>query len=95
MDDLAKGDVQADIIGMTDITVQRVYGANRPGKKPKGVTAKRVKIGEGETVTVRSIDANSPDFGEEFLYVFGRNVAAARRRNKEVLGTPSGVAGKR
>lgn len=80
---------------MTDITVQHVQGSSRPGKKPKGVTAKRVTTPGGDTVTVRSIDANSPTFGEDFLYVFGRNVAAARRRNKEVLGTPSGVAGKR
>jgi len=80
---------------MTDITIQRVHGANRPGKKPKGVDEKRVKTAAGETVTVRTIDANSPTFGEEFLYVFGRNVAAARRRNKAVLGTPSGVTGKR
>lgn len=80
---------------MTDITVQRVYGANRAGKKPKGVTNKRVTTPDGDQVTVRSIDANSPNFGEEFLYAFSRNVAAARRRNKEILGTPSGVAGKR
>lgn len=80
---------------MTDITVKRIYGSNRPGKKPKGVTNKRVITPDGETVTIRSIDANSPNFGEEFLYAFSRNVAAARRRNKELLGTPSGVAGKR
>jgi hypothetical protein len=93
---LAKAWVRTDIDrAMTDITIQRVQGSSRPGKKPKGVTVKRVTTPAGETVTVRSIDANSPTFGEDFLYVFGRNVAAARRRNKEVLGTPSGVAGKR
>ena len=76
---------------MTDITIQRVYGSNRPGKKPKGVTSKRVTTAEGDQVTIRAIDANSPTFGDDLLYVFARNVEAARRENKAVLGTPSGV----
>jgi hypothetical protein len=80
---------------MTDISIQRSSKSSRAGKKPKGVTTKRVTTPDGAKVTVRSLDANSPTFGEEFLYVFSRNVAAARRRNKEILGSPSGVTGKR
>ncbi|MDY6924752.1 MAG: hypothetical protein ACK4JY_07815 [Brevundimonas sp.] len=76
---------------MTDITIQRIPASSRPGRKPKGVTSKRVTAANGEKVTIRSIEANSPTFGEDLLYVFGRNVAAARRENKALLGTPSGV----
>lgn len=79
---------------MTDITIQRVYGANRPGKKPKGVTLRRVTDADGQKVTIRAIDANSPTFGEDLLYVFSKNVEAARRENKRVIGTPSGVPAK-
>ena len=80
---------------MTDITIQRVYGANRPGKKPKGVTLRRVTDADGQKVTIRAIDANSPTFGEDLLYVFSKNVEAARRENKRVIGTASGVPAKR
>jgi hypothetical protein len=76
---------------MTDITIQRVDGGSRPGRKPKGVTTKRVTTLDGGKVTLRTIDANSPTFGEDLLYVFARNVEAARRANKAILGTPSGV----
>lgn len=76
---------------MTDVIIQRADGSNRPGKRPKGVTSRRVTAPDGRKITIRAIDANSPDFGEAFLYVFGRNVATARKENKEILGSPSGV----
>lgn len=76
---------------MSDVVIQRIDKPSRPGKKPKGVTLRRVTGADGQKVTIRAIDANSPNFGEEFLYVFGRNVAAARKENKELLGTLSGV----
>lgn len=76
---------------MTDITIRRDSGSSRPGKKPKGVTTKRVTTADGDKVTIRSIDANSPTFGDDLLYVFARNVEAARKANKAILGTPSGV----
>jgi len=80
---------------MTDITITKVTGANRAGKKPKGVTSRRVTAANGEKVTIRAIDANSPTFGEDLLYVFSKNVEAARRENKRVLGSQSGVAKRR
>lgn len=73
---------------MTDITILK---GKRAGKKPKGVTLRRITTANGDKVTVRAIDANSPSFGEDLLYVFSRNVDAARRENKALLGTPSGV----
>lgn len=76
---------------MTDITIQRSDKGKRAGKKPKGVTLRRVTAASGEKVTIRAIDANSPTFGEDLLYVFSKNVEAARRENKALLGTPSGT----
>lgn len=80
---------------MTDITIQRVEGAMRAGKKPKGVTLRRVTDADGRKVAIRAIDANSPTFGQDLLYVFSKNVEAARRENKRVIGTSSGVPAKR
>lgn len=76
---------------MTDITLQRSAKGKRAGKKPKGVTLRRVTTSEGDKVTIRAIDAHSPTFGEDFLYVFSKNVEAARRENKRVIGSADGV----
>jgi hypothetical protein len=80
---------------MTDITIQRSEKGKRASKKPKGVTLRRVTAANGEKVTIRAIDANSPTFGEDLLYVFSKNVEAARRENKALLGSPSGVRKRR
>lgn len=66
----------------------------RAGKRPKGVTVRRVTTPTGEKVTIRAVDAHSPTFGEDFLYVFTKNVEAARRENKELIGSPAGVSEK-
>jgi hypothetical protein len=76
---------------MTDITIQRSETGRRAGKKPKGVTVRRITATNGEKVTIRAIDANSPTFGEDFLYVFTKNVEAARRENKRIFGSPDGA----
>lgn len=76
---------------MTDITLQKFDKGQRSGKKPKGVTTRRVTTETGEKVTIRAVDANSPTFGEDFLYVFTKNVEAARRENKRLFGSADGV----
>jgi len=76
---------------MTDITIQKSETGRRAGKKPKGVTVRRITATNGEKVTIRAIDANSPTFGEDFLYVFTKNVEAARRENKRIFGSPDGA----
>lgn len=76
---------------MTQITILRAGKGKRAGKKPAGVTVRRITGADGKKVTVRSIDAYSPTFGEDLLYVFTRNVQAARRENKRLLGSASGV----
>lgn len=73
---------------MSDVTIHPK--AKKAGRKPKGVVVRRVTKPNGEKVAVRAVDANSPTFEEDFLYVFAQNVKAARRENKAKLGTPSG-----
>lgn len=76
---------------MTDITILRAGKGKRAGKKPKGVTLQRVTAADGQKVTVRAVDAHSPTFAEDFLYVFTKNVEAARQENKRLFGSPDGI----
>lgn len=76
---------------MTDLSITRSPKGARAGKKPKGVTLRRVTAASGEKVTIRAVDANSPTFGDDFLYVFTKNVEAARRDNKRLFGSADGV----
>lgn len=80
---------------MTDLTIQRSHKGRRAGKQPKGVTIRRVTDSNGEKVTIRAVDAHSPTFGAEFLYVFTKNVEAARKENKRLFGSADGVKKRR
>lgn len=51
-------------------------------KKPKSVTNKIIRDAEGNIRTVRTLNLQSDTFGRDFEYVFGRNVAEVRRRQK-------------
>lgn len=59
------------------------------------VSEKRVRDAEGHVRTVRTLDAHSGAFGDELRYVFGKNVAKARRDNKRVIGRTDAVPAKR
>ena len=76
---------------MTQITILRSEKGKRAGRKPAGVTFRRITAANGDKVIVQSIDAYSPTFGEDFLYVFAKNVEAARRENKRLLGSYDGI----
>jgi glutamate mutase epsilon subunit len=60
--------------------------------KPNGrrdtisVTEKRVRDTEGQVRMLRILDAGSLTFGKDLQYVFGKNVAKARRDNKRAIG---------
>ena len=41
----------------------------------------------GQFRTVRTLDGQSKTFASDLTYVFARNVARARRENKQVTGT--------
>lgn len=76
---------------MTEVTIIKDKNAGRAGRKPAGVSIRRVTAVNGEKVTIRAVDANSPQFGKDFLYVFTKNVEAAREENKRLFGSASGV----
>jgi hypothetical protein len=59
------------------------------------VTEKRVRDTEGQVKTLRTLDAGSRTFGDDLQYVFGKNVAKARRDNKRAIGAADVVIGKR
>lgn len=80
---------------MTDVQIITDRNAGRAGRKPAGVTTRRVTTPSGEKVTIRAVDANSPEFGKDFLYVFTKNVEAAREENKRLFGSASGVQNRR
>jgi hypothetical protein len=57
------------------------------GRRDTGsVTEKRVRDTEGQVRMLRILDAGSLTFGEDLQYVFGKNVAKARRDNKRAIG---------
>lgn len=69
--------------------------AQRVKAKDTSVTAKKIRTGEGTVQTMFTLDAGSDTFGADLSYVFGRNVAKARRENKRLTGSADGRPGKR
>jgi hypothetical protein len=57
------------------------------GLGDRSVTETRVRDAEGKVKTFRTLDARSSTFGDDLKYVFGKNVAKARRDNKKVTGS--------
>jgi hypothetical protein len=55
---------------------------------------KRVVNAEGKIVKIPTIDSNSPHFSADLLQLFRRNVAKARRENKQRFGSPDRVGQK-
>ena len=63
----------------------------RGGKNQGSVREKRMRNSDGAFVRVLSLDANSPTFIEDLTTVFERNVAKARRENRQLLGSADGL----
>ncbi|HZO47824.1 MAG TPA: hypothetical protein VFB68_18135 [Xanthobacteraceae bacterium] len=61
----------------------------------RAVGKKRVAMPGGGWRTVRTLDVNSPNFDDAYLYVIRSNVAKARRENKRILGVADVVPRKR
>lgn len=83
---------------MSDAPAYKITKLEKPlraGARPKSVGVKTRLTSEGEKVRVLTVDANSPSFGEDLLYVFTQNVKAARRENKALLGNADGVKKRR
>lgn len=59
-------------------------------KKAGSVREKRMRNSEGKLVRVLSLDANSATFIDDLTTIFQRNVARARRENRQLLGSADG-----
>lgn len=53
-------------------------------KKSTNVRTRRVKSDDGDTVTVYSLDQNSPTIVDDITFVFRQNVKRARRDLKKL-----------
>lgn len=79
---------------MTKIVIAKL---NKPrnAKAAGSLREKRLRDSDGKVVRVLSIDANSKTFGSDLEELFRRNVAKARRENKRLLGSASGIPGRK
>ena len=73
---------------MAKIVVTKLKGATarKVGSKGAAVSEKRVRDQGGKLRTVLTLDTRSKTFGDDLTYVFGKNVAKARRENKRLTG---------
>jgi hypothetical protein len=63
----------------------------RSARNQGSVREKLMRNSDGELVRVLSLDANSPTFIEDLTTVFQKNVAKARRENRQLLGSADGL----
>lgn len=72
--------------------VFKTLQTKRPRKSPPpSVREERIRTADGGWTIIRTLDAHSPTFGDDLLYVFNKNVAKARRENKRIIGSADGV----
>lgn len=63
-----------------DLEIRTVDEPKRASRRPKTVVIKTVSTETGGKTKVLTLDANSASFGDDFLYVFTKNVKAARKK---------------
>jgi hypothetical protein len=79
---------------MAKLVFKTLRGDTAHKAKPTStVREKRIRTESGSKV-VFTIDAASGTFDQDLTYVFGRNVARARRENKRVTGALDRVPAK-
>jgi hypothetical protein len=83
------------IAAMAKIVVTSLKSKAGSRRSATSVTKKRVKDADGQLKTLRTLDAGSRTFGADFGYVFGKNVAKARRENKRTIGATDVAVAKR
>jgi hypothetical protein len=76
--------------------VKVIYANLQTPKRGAGgaLTRKRVRNAGDNPAAVLILNADSPDFADDLTHAFTRNVARARRENKRLFGSASGVAAK-
>lgn len=70
---------------MTKVVVSKIKAG-----KPKAVSKTRVRTRTGQLMTVFTVSANNASFEDDLTRVFSENVAAARRENTRLFGSPDG-----
>jgi hypothetical protein len=81
---------------MVDIVVTELNrGRTGRRKKSGSVREKRMRTSEGKSVRVLTLDANSTTLIDDLTTVFERNVARARRENRQLLGSADGLRAKK
>lgn len=76
------------------VTKRKIARGGATAGKTPSVGEKRVRDAAGKILTMRTLDAQSATFAEDLTYVFQKNVAKARRENKQVTGTLDRVPAK-
>ena len=71
---------------MAKVIIKKLANRKR-ASQPETVGQKRVRSENGKFLTLRTVKTESKSFGSDFSYVFGKNVAKARRENKRVTGS--------
>lgn len=81
---------------MAKVVVLKLADAKnrKAATKSASVGEKRVRDAAGQVRTVRTLDGQSETFGTDLTYVFARNVARARRENKQVTGAVDRIPAK-
>lgn len=79
--------------GMAKVVITKLERptARAVGAKNAAVETKRVRGETGEVQTLSTLDARSRSFSDDLTFVFGRNVARARRENKRLTGSADRV----
>jgi len=72
---------------MAKVVITKLEGARARDVSTTGSTVKRKRVIDGGGAkTISTVDAGSPNFGNDLTLVFARNVARARQENKRVTG---------
>jgi hypothetical protein len=69
--------------------------ARQIGAKGSAARASRVIDQDGHASVRYTIDFGSKTIDDDLTYVFGRNVAQARKENKRLTGSADGIVRKR
>ncbi|ESQ87564.1 hypothetical protein ABAC460_19755 [Asticcacaulis sp. AC460] len=67
-----------------------VSKARKAGARPKTVSVKTVTLDGGEKKRIYTVSTNSPNLGEDLLYVFQKSVDKIREENLKLFGSRSG-----
>lgn len=76
---------------MADVVIADLKRSKSSRGRKGSVREKLLRDSQGRSVRVLSLDANSATFSDDLTTVFERNVAKARRENKRLFGSASGL----